>query len=227
MSLLLQLMPLPLAPAHPAWLDAEERARLDGFADARRAAQFLAGHCLVRQLAAQFAGGEPGEWSLRVSVVGRRCLDHAGFPSLFISITHAQSDVVVAVGTGALGVDVEQAGTPRDWLALGRAMFSPEENEALLAASEAARPALFLQAWTLKEAWAKRSGRGLQRTQARRCSAQACDAAQAEAWTWPRPDGGSLALAAWPGARLGALGVDGDPRGWRYAMAPVLIDRAG
>ena len=216
MSLLLQLLPLNQAPRNRAWLDAAEQARLDGFKSPERAAQFLAGHCLARQLACVLAGGEPPEWSLRVAGDGRRWLDHARLPTLALSLSHAGPSVLAGVGTRPLGVDIEPAGQARDWIALARTMLSVPEAAAVLAAAESDRAGVFLQAWTLKEAWAKRSGRGLQRTQARRCTAEPCAAAVAEAWTWRHADGSTLALAAWPGAELRRLGVAADAVAWRY-----------
>lgn len=216
MSLLLQLTPLSDAPAQAAWLGAEEQVRLADIHDATRAAQYLAGHCLARQLAADLAGGHAGQWQLVVGDDGRRRMEHAQRPPLFASISHVRTLVAVAVGSSPLGVDLEATGQPRDWLALARTMFSPAEVQALAAASESELETRFLATWTLKEAWAKRSGRGLQRQAARRCTAEACDAAGAEAWTWRLPDGGSLALAAPAGAAVVARGVAGAPRPWRY-----------
>ncbi len=227
MSVLLQRLSVALAPANVPWLNAHERTRLAEISDPGRAAQFLAGHCLARQLAAQFAGGEPGQWSLRVSPDGHRWLDHASLPTLALSIAHAGDHVAAAVGTRPLGLDIEAPGRARDWLALARTVFSDTENQALQAAGPDQRAGLFLQTWTLKEAWAKRSGRGLQRAQARQCSAEPCDSAAAEAWTWPPAQGVSLALAAWPGADVRAPGLEGPARGWRYGFAPMLSDRAG
>jgi 4'-phosphopantetheinyl transferase len=217
MSLLLQLIPLAQAPAHPGWLDAHERERLAGIHDPRRAAEFVAGHCLARQLAAELAGGHAPEWRFEVDGAGRRGLvhDQAGL-RLHASISHARAGVAVAVATVPLGVDVEAAGQPRDWLRLAQAMFAPDEVQAVATATGPAREATFLCAWTLKEAWAKRSGRGLQRHEARACLAVDCGAAEAEAWTWRLADGGSLALAAAAGAQVQARGVAGEPRGWRY-----------
>ena len=227
MSVLLQRLPLASAPAQLSWLTAEERVRLAEISDAMRAAQFLAGHGLARQLAAQFAGGEPGQWSLRVAQDGRRWLDHDDRPTVAVSIAHAGDQVAAAVGRQPLGLDIEAPGRPRDWLALARTVFSDAENLALGAASPDSRAAVFRETWTLKEAWAKRSGLGLQRAQARRCSAQPSGTAGAEAWTWVDAQGVAVALAAWPGADIRALGLEGPARGWRYLEAPALSDRAG
>ena len=216
MSLLLQLTPLSDAPAHPAWLGGEERLRLAEIHDPTRAAQFVAGHCLARQLAAGLSGGSAGEWQLVVGDDGRRRLEHSQRAPLFASISHVRTLVAVAVGARPLGVDLESSGQPRDWLALARTMFSPAEVQALADTPGSDLETRFLATWTLKEAWAKRSGRGLQRQAARRCTAQACDGAAAEAWTWRLPDGGSLALAASAGADVVARGIAGEARPWRY-----------
>lgn len=216
MSLLLQLTPLADAPAHTAWLDESERARLEEITDATRAAQYVAGHCLVRALAAERSGGSAPEWRLVVAPDGRRRLEHDRLAPMFASISHAREGLAVAVGFHPIGVDLESAGKPRDWLRLARTMFSPDEVQALGTAPPTVREAHFLATWTLKEAWAKRSGRGLQRQAARRCTAMACSDTEAEAWTWTLPDGGSLALAASVGATVVARGSTGEARPWRY-----------
>jgi 4'-phosphopantetheinyl transferase len=216
MSVLLQLMPLADAPAHLAWLDDAERMRLAEITDATRAAQYVAGHGLARQLAADLAGGSGPEWRLVVGDDGRRRLEHAQRAPLFVSISHVRAGLSVAVGPQPLGVDLESAGQSRDWLRLAHTMFSPAEVQGLVAEADAARESAFLSTWTLKEAWAKRSGRGLQRQAARRCTAVACGGAEAEAWTWRLPDGGTLALAASPGAHVAIRGVEEKARPWRY-----------
>jgi 4'-phosphopantetheinyl transferase len=220
MDLLLQLATLSDAPAHPAWLGPDEQARLAGITDATRAAQFVAGHCLARQLAAEAAGGSATEWRFCVDTDGRRWLEHARLAPVYTSISHSRSALAVAVGPSALGVDFETTGRARDWQALAGALFSPEEARHLAAAPEAGREAAFLTLWTLKEAWAKRSGRGLQRQTARRCTARPCDPGDAEAWTWSLPDGGLLALAASAGARVHLRGVAGAGQPWRYLESP-------
>lgn len=216
MKLLLQLAPLAEAPADIAWLGEHERARLAEISDADRAAQYLAGHCLARQLAAELAGGSAPEWRLVVASDGRRRLEHPQLAALFTSISHVGTSLAVAVGRDALGLDLEAPGRERDWLGLARTMFSPAELQVVSAAAQADREAVFLTFWTLKEAWAKRSGRGLQRQAARRCAAAACAGADAEAWTWRLPGGGSLALAASAGATVSTRGVPGEARPWHY-----------
>lgn len=216
MSVLLELMPLAGAPAHLDWLGGDERARLAQITDPARAEQFVAGHCLARRLAAGLSGGQPWDWRLIVGDDGHRRLEHASLAPLCASLSHARASLAVAVGFHPLGVDLEEAGQQRDWLGVARTMFSPGEVHSLASAPEAGRESVFLASWTLKEAWAKRSGRGLQRQAARRCTAVACGAATAEAWTWRLPDGGSLALAAFPGAAVVARGIAGAVSPWRY-----------
>ncbi|MCX7033291.1 MAG: 4'-phosphopantetheinyl transferase superfamily protein [Arenimonas sp.] len=216
---LLQLLPLADAPAHVSWLDEDERARLAQITDRARAAQYVAGHCLARQLASDLCGGGAAQWRLTVGGDGRRRLEHPQQATLYTSISHTRTHLAVAVGPAPVGVDLEAAGQARDWLALARTMFSPGETQALAGAGESGREAHFLATWTLKEAWAKRSGRGLQRQAARRCTADACGAADAEAWTWRTPDGGSLALAASVGDAVVARGAPGEARPWRFLLS--------
>lgn len=218
MTVLLQHMTLAQAPADPSWLGKDERLRLASISDAQRAAQYLAGHCLARTLAAELSGGSGAQWRLVVGDDGRRRLKHDQFAPLFASISHVRDSVAVAVGVQPLGLDLEAAGKPRNWLALARSVFSPQEVRALELAPLAQQQAVFLDTWTLKEAWAKRSGLGLQRSTSKRCTAIACTDANPEAWLWRLSDG-SMALAAWPGAAVtvrGHAAAQASP--WRYSI---------
>ncbi|MFY2764811.1 4'-phosphopantetheinyl transferase family protein [Arenimonas sp. MALMAid1274] len=216
MSLLLELTALSRAPAEPGWLAEDERARAASLGDALRGRQFLAGHSLARRLAAELAGGDPWQWRLEVADDQRRVLRRSGADELGVSISHAGDSLAVVVATRPVGIDIESTGRGRDWLALGRTMFSPEENEALRAAGPDALESVFLRTWTLKEAWSKRSGRGLQRQEARRCGALPAAPAEAEARHWVLPGGRQLSLAAWPGAELRAPGLPAAAGHWSY-----------
>ena len=77
-----------------------------------------------------------------------------------VSVTHTRG--LVAAGASAeaarLGVDVERLDRRTRPEAIARRHFLPPETRALLALPEPARPAAFLRAWTLKEAWGKAAG---------------------------------------------------------------------
>lgn len=80
------------------------------------------------------------------------------------NLTHTDSIIGCAVSSGVeVGLDVEEvARQPRNLMRLAKRRFSEEEYKALAAVeSEAARTDLFMKIWTLKEAFVKARGTGI------------------------------------------------------------------
>lgn len=200
------------------WLTAAEQSRLLAIQAPLRRRQYLAGHWLVRALAAETFGGEPGQWSFDTDADPRPRLSRAGFVA-WASLSHSGDQVAAAVAEQPLGLDLEIPRRARDLIALANFLFSPEEAARVAAEpDEAARAGIFYTYWTLKEARGKRGGEGLQPSQARKVSAISCSDIEAEARHWPLPAGGVLALATWPGVRIEVQGFaqDTPPTPWRY-----------
>lgn len=203
------------------WLTPTERSRLAGLSAPLRRRQFLAGHWRLRVLAAGFGGGVPADWRFSATAAGQPSLEGPGGARLCASISHSGEWLAVAVAHRAIGVDLEIPRRERDYDALARHVFTPAEiaRRDALAASE--RLAAFNTTWALKEAFGKREGKGLQPHAARGIDSESAPAAEAEAFTWPLPGNGALALAAWPGVvpDLEAAAKVGGALGWRYRLA--------
>lgn len=195
--------------AGESWLTAREFSRLQAIQAQLRRRQYLAGHWLARVLAAQSHGGDPAQWRFEIDADPRPRLVHEDGRLLWASLAHSGDQVAVALALRPVGLDLELPRKPRDFLALAGFLFAPEEAAAVAAEADGeSRSACFHAFWTLKEAQGKRSGEGLQPSRARQLAARACPRGQAEAWRWPLTEQGSLALAAWPGARLDIAGWD-------------------
>lgn len=113
-----------------------------------RAAAFLAGRALIRDVVSRLGGGA----DIRLDSRCERCgEDHAAprTPGFVVSVSHAEDLVAVAAarGTAALGIDVEPNHAAGRVAELGR-LFAP-----------AAAPTL--AAWTRIEAAIKADGRGI------------------------------------------------------------------
>lgn len=205
--------------ADERWLTAAEQSRLQAIGATLRRRQYLAGHWLVRVLAAEAFGGEPAQWRFDIDADPRPRLSFGGTQA-WATISHSGDRVAAAVAAAPIGLDLELPRRPRDLLALANFLFSPEEVAVVAAADDAARAAVFYRYWALKEARGKRGGEGLQPSQARRVVARPCDVVDAEALHWPLACGGTLAVAAWPGVQVVADGVESAvPTGWRYVAA--------
>lgn len=215
-DVLLALLPIASVPAMSAWLGGGERDRLAAIASGPRRAQFLAGHVLARQLAVEFAGGEPEAWHFHIGPQHRRELLGPGGHRLCLSLSHSHDQVAAAVAERPIGVDLEVSPEPRDWADLARRLFSPATAAWVLGDGNAGRDRRFREAWALLEAQGKRSGEGVQRAVFRRLDLVPCESREAEALSWPAGEG-SLALAGWRGMRVGGQALPAGPAtAWYY-----------
>lgn len=90
--------------------------------------------------------------------------DHSGKPyvidsSLQISLAHSKNWAACSVGEVASGVDVEEDSI--DELALAEIFFTAREYQQLCNLNGRARSEKFLRIWTIKESFAKLTGRNL------------------------------------------------------------------
>lgn len=221
----LRLLPVAAAAAEAAahgldWLTDAERQRLQAITSAPRRDTFLAGHWQARVLAAQWLQLDLGRVALDAHVDGRPLLRVDGDAApLHVSLSHSGDWLALALAETPVGVDIELPRRVRDWCALARFVFSPEECERVDTAAEEARAEIFHALWTLKEARGKRSGEGLQPRAARTVTAHPADGTDAEALGWVF-GAGALALAMTPGTRLErAEGATGLPAYWRFAAS--------
>ncbi len=211
-----------------AWLTAAEQQRLQAISDGARRDSYLAGHWQVRQLAAQWLQLDAGRIALGAHVDGRPLLRVDGQPTpLHVSLSHSGEWLALALADAPVGVDIELPQRPRDWLALARFVFSPEERQQLQDVEDAARADVFHVLWTLKEARGKRGGEGLQPRAARSFTACSCEQENAEAVSWRVGNGAlALALALAAGAQIvldaeaAAMSAHA-PSYWRYRQQPL------
>jgi 4'-phosphopantetheinyl transferase len=199
------------------WLAPAETLRLQAIQAPLRRRQYLAGHWLVRELAARLFGGAPEQWRWDDQAGPRPQLLREGMRA-WATLSHSGEHLAAAVALRPIGLDLERPHRRRDVMALAQYMFAPDEVERLADSTEGpGRERLFYTLWALKEARGKRGGEGLQATQARRVSARPCDPTAAEAWVWPLETNGALALAAWPGAEVHIRPADiTAPESWHY-----------
>jgi phosphopantetheine--protein transferase-like protein len=71
------------------------------------------------------------------------------------SITHCSEMVGIALGRTKLGLDCEALGRKRNWLGIADQFFTPMEADVIRRADAVEQERLFLQHWTLKEAFIK------------------------------------------------------------------------
>ncbi|MBK1612142.1 hypothetical protein CKO44_01490 [Rubrivivax gelatinosus] len=206
--------------AAPSWLSAAELQRLAAIAAPRRRAQFVAGRRLLRRLlAAGYGGDAVADWVLTAGENRPPTVEcrPAGAPAaLFVSITHSGGLVACAAAEAPVGIDLELPRRPRDLDALAGAVFGAREHRAWLALDAVARASRFHTIWTLKEAWFKRRGEGLDLK--RLPTLQAEPAAHGEGRVW---QGGGATLALLAPADAATLWLQpaepfgGEPQRWQ------------
>lgn len=102
----------------------------------------------LRERDMRYVEGEHGKPSLE------------GFPELFFSLSHSGNLVACAIGEVPLGVDVQTIVAARDSL-VNYVMSDSEKSKLQAIDDTAGRDAYFTQLWTLKESYAKATGKGL------------------------------------------------------------------
>ncbi|HEY0954686.1 MAG TPA: 4'-phosphopantetheinyl transferase superfamily protein, partial [Roseateles sp.] len=145
-------------PAPAGWLTLSEAARLRALGSEARRDTFLAGRWLARR-AIQGWSGSAALPALEVADSGACVV--AGVDGGHVSISHSAGVVACAASEVPVGIDIESLSRPRDHLALAEAVHGPAQREQLAALPPEARARDFLRWWTLKEAWLKARGRGL------------------------------------------------------------------
>ena len=148
-----------------ALLSDEERARRDRLVQERDRRDYVAAHAMLRRSLSLFGGCAPHEWTVSRDGSGRPTLGsrHGERASrLSFNLTHADGLVACIVALDvAVGVDAEAIDPQMDVMAVARDHFARVEIEALDRCAANQRAALFIEFWTLKEAYAKALGYGL------------------------------------------------------------------
>ena len=147
-------------------LDPVELARLERFRFATDRHLFLVSHALLRCVLARSLGREPESLGFECGAHGKPRLSgqDSASAALAFNLSHSGGQAVVAVqaGAAAIGVDIESHRPERRFDAIAHRFFSPEEVAALRALQADARSERFFDLWTLKEAYIKARGMGLQ-----------------------------------------------------------------
>ncbi len=146
------------------WFSAEERARYERFYfDADRQV-FLTAHALQRLVLGEWAQVDPSDLQFDLLENGKPVVA-AGTSGeeLHFNLSHTRGLVACAVSrTCPLGVDVEGIDAQRELGGVARRILSATEYREWKSRSGAARVRRFFEYWTLKEAYIKALGVGLE-----------------------------------------------------------------
>jgi 4'-phosphopantetheinyl transferase len=144
-------------------LDEAEREKASRFRREEDRCHYLAAHALLRQMLTVHAGTAPQDWRFDAGPHGRPELAAGQTPlPIRFSLSHTQGMVACAMTLErAIGVDVEATTRRATDIELVASHFAPHEIAMLKACAAERRWSLFLDLWTLKEAYVKALGLGL------------------------------------------------------------------
>lgn len=145
-------------------LSPEERQRAQAFRFPKDRDLYVAAHVFLRRVLSRYAPVNPVQWRFNHNAYGKPAIANPGYDWLQFNLSHTQGMVACAVARGrAVGVDVENIKRPGDLPSLCQYVLMPiEATDVLSAHSPNEQAERFFTYWTLKEAYIKARGVGLQ-----------------------------------------------------------------
>jgi 4'-phosphopantetheinyl transferase len=142
-----------------ATLSVGERARLERFQFQEDRRDYALAHDLLRRSLSRLAPVSPHEWTFESDAYGKPWVNPSG---LAFSLSHTRGFVACAVARDLrVGLDIERIDRRIDALAIAGRFFSAPEATALERCRADRQAALFVELWTLREAYVKALGLGL------------------------------------------------------------------
>ncbi len=142
-----------------ALLSHDERRRAAAFVFEKGRLRYTAAHGALRHLLASHTGIAAEAQVFSTGEFGKPAL--RGRPDIAFSLSHSESTALVAIGSVALGVDLEVLRPIDNMQALAEAHFTAAEQRWLARSGAASQSRVFLTCWTRKEACLKAIGTGL------------------------------------------------------------------
>lgn len=141
-------------------LSVEELNRAGRFRFDHHRRRFMASHSCVRQVLSSYLGREPADLQFATTDRGKPELRDG---LLQFNYSHTDEVLMIAIALDCpVGMDVEATKETVDLLPIARRFFATGEYEALAATGGRSQVDGFYRLWTLKEAYVKGTGEGLQ-----------------------------------------------------------------
>jgi len=153
-----------LLARYDALISADERLQAARFHFPEDAHRYLITRALVRTVLSRYAALEPVQWIFEKNAYGKPSIANpqAMAEGLHFNVSHTQGLIALVVSRGAaVGVDLEHRTARADLMELAQATMTRWEWDALHPLPAKDRETRFYQHWTLKEAYIKARGRGL------------------------------------------------------------------
>jgi len=148
-----------------SFLSEAERARASRLLFPERSARFVASRAIQRDILSRYTGLDPAALVIGQSAEGKPRLEHPPGCGLHFNATNSAGLALYAVAEGRrVGVDLEVVRDDRDGQSIVEHRFSPIERGYYRDLPVAERASGFHRLWTLKEAYLKAVGTGLNRS---------------------------------------------------------------
>jgi len=153
---------------HLAVLDPGEQARAARFRSEQHRIEYIGAHWLLRTALSHYTSRDPSLWRFAIEPGGRPVLAPEAIPcesdDIYFSLSHAAGGALVAISRGrAVGVDVEGEASLRAMPEFaGRILSVGERTRWAREPDPRVRSQFALSRWTLKEAYGKARGLGLE-----------------------------------------------------------------
>jgi len=115
---------------------------------------------LLQEVLSRYLGIEAAMVSIAKDALGKPFLQSPSVPYLGFSVSYSADCVLIAVGSGAVGADVEREHPCIRLNEIARRWLHPGEAKRVLESSPGDRARHFFQAWTLRESYLKVLGTG-------------------------------------------------------------------
>ena len=144
-------------------LSPEEKERAARFHFDRHRERYMAGRLALRTILSQYAGIPPGELELAADPRGKPCLkDDGAAKELCFNQSESKGRTLVALARGReIGVDLEWIDPRLEVRDLSKVALHPQELKRLLELDPKEKQVRFFTLWTVKEAFLKGIGVGL------------------------------------------------------------------
>jgi 4'-phosphopantetheinyl transferase len=142
------------------YLNHDEKNKTEAFSREEKKFAYAETHALLRLTISQLVYQSPADIRIAKSDYGKPYL--VDYPDLSFNLSHSKHCLAIAVGYQCqLGVDIEYCRSRPNLPALVDKCLSFEEKAHWLTLSDPAKQEFFYRIWTLKEAFAKATGRGI------------------------------------------------------------------
>jgi len=141
------------------WLSDDEKNRASQFYTPQLQNRYVVRRAILRYLLGRYTQIEPAKLNF---TYGRNNKPHLPDSKIHFNLSHSEDIAMIAVSRHRLGIDIEAVKSISDITLIAQRHFAPIEQTDLFSYTPDQQTAAFYHYWTLKEAFIKRDGRGLE-----------------------------------------------------------------